>query len=400
MGSRALAVAEGVGRLLPRLKVAHAKHSALFREFSALIWAAAAVIVLGAVGAAAVTRPSGWSTERTAALAILTKGDLSDQGLRQVTAGMDPAMIYEAKRFDAALIRPVAAPFWAGVGGGEESAPPVFKLQDVSASQAMLINAAIPFSILPNPAAKPFILAARSQEDRAEAAQCLTAAIYYEADSESDEGEAAVAQVVLNRMRHPLFPKTICGVVFQGSQLPTGCQFTFTCDGSLNRQPTAEGWARAQRIAEKALAGYVVKEVGEATHYHAVYVVPYWNTALVKLTQIGAHIFYRWNGSMGGPRAFTLAYAGSEGGDWSLASAKLIKVSAPVTLSDAPAQALQIAPEKPAILVAEAAPVTTVELKTTVAPPVATLNTQAPVFETTLAHDPRPRPMIAVPSNW
>ena len=137
-------------------------------------------------------------------------------------------------------------------------------------------------------------------------------AVYYEAASESDEGEAAVAQVILNRVRHPLFPKTVCGVVFQGSTLPTGCQFTFTCDGSLARRPSPAGWKRASEIAERALDGYVMKAVGEATHYHTMWVVPYWQPTLVKLTQIGAHIFYRWSGEAGRPGSFLGQYAGQE----------------------------------------------------------------------------------------
>lgn len=137
-------------------------------------------------------------------------------------------------------------------------------------------------------------------------------AVYYEAGSQGPDGGAAVAQVVLNRVRHPLFPKSICGVVFEGSNLPTGCQFTFTCDGSLGRRPSAAGWKQASQVAERALDGYVQKEVGEATHYHTIWVVPYWQSSVVKLTRIGAHIFYRWPGGMGVPAAFHGQYAGGE----------------------------------------------------------------------------------------
>ena len=184
--------------------------------------------------------------------------------------------------------------------------------QQLTPQQAVAANAAVPFSALPNPAAKAFKFAAVVPEDRARALGCLTMAVYYEAASESDEGEAAVAQVVLNRVRHPLFPKTVCGVVFQGSTLPTGCQFTFTCDGSLARRPSPVGWKRASDIAQKALDGYVMKAVGEATHYHTMWVVPYWQPTLVKLTQIGAHIFYRWSGDAGRPASFVGQYAGQE----------------------------------------------------------------------------------------
>jgi len=121
-----------------------------------------------------------------------------------------------------------------------------------------------------------------------------------------------VAQVVLNRMRHPAYPKSVCGVVYQGSARVTGCQFTFTCDGSLRWAPEPGLWRRAKAVAERALAGYVDKTVGSATHYHAQYVAPYWAPTLVKMTQVGQHIFYRWTGPWGEPPAFTGRYAGGE----------------------------------------------------------------------------------------
>jgi spore germination cell wall hydrolase CwlJ-like protein len=103
-----------------------------------------------------------------------------------------------------------------------------------------------------------------------------------------------VAQIVLNRTRHAAYPKTICGVVFQGSERSTGCQFTFTCDGSLNRAPSRVAWRRAAAIARAALGGHVVPEVGQATHYHATWMTPYWAPSLPKVATIGGHAFYRW----------------------------------------------------------------------------------------------------------
>lgn len=142
------------------------------------------------------------------------------------------------------------------------------------------------------------------------ALDCLTAAVYYEAASESGQGQRAVAQVVLNRVRHPAFPARICDVVYQGSERPTGCQFTFTCDGSLRRQPSLAGWQRAQRIAENALAGAVEPAVGMATHYHADWVAPYWAPELDKIAAMGVHIFYRWKGYWGFRQAFSQRYSG------------------------------------------------------------------------------------------
>ncbi|MFT2129823.1 cell wall hydrolase, partial [Staphylococcus epidermidis] len=92
------------------------------------------------------------------------------------------------------------------------------------------------------------------------------------AANETLQGQASVAQVILNRMRHPAYPKTVCGVVFQGSERTTGCQFSFTCDGAMGRPPSAEGWARARAVAASALNGFVAADVGMATHYHANYV--------------------------------------------------------------------------------------------------------------------------------
>ena len=189
---------------------------------------------------------------------------------------------------------------------------PLQTFEKLPPQQALEINNKVPFSSLPNAPAKPFNFAFASPEDRASALTCLTMAVYYEAGNQGPDGEAAVAQVVLNRVRHPLFPKSVCGVVFQGSSLPTGCQFTFTCDGSLGRRPSQAGWKQAARVAERALDGYVEANVGEATHYHTVWVVPYWQSSVVKLAQIGAHVFYRWPGALGSPGAFEARYAGTE----------------------------------------------------------------------------------------
>jgi hypothetical protein len=141
---------------------------------------------------------------------------------------------------------------------------------------------------------------------------CMSAAIYYEAASESDDGQRAVAQVVLNRVRHPTFPNSVCGVVYQGSERSSGCQFSFTCDGSLLRTPSFSGWARARRLAAAALTGSVYAPVGHSTHYHSNKVLPYWASSLVKSAVVGAHIFYRWNGGWGTPAAFKAVYAGGE----------------------------------------------------------------------------------------
>lgn len=148
--------------------------------------------------------------------------------------------------------------------------------------------------------------------DRSRAEQCLTAAIYYEAASEADAGQRAVAQVVLNRVAHPAYPNTVCGVVFQGSERSTGCQFSFTCDGSLARRPSRLFWERAAQVARQALAGYVYAPAGLATHYHTLAVNPYWAPSLRYLLTIGAHRFYSFNGPAGRASVFRYAYLGGE----------------------------------------------------------------------------------------
>ena len=158
--------------------------------------------------------------------------------------------------------------------------------------------------------ARPTFLAGTAQ-DHARALQCLTTAIYYEAASEPDAGQRAVAQVVLNRMAHPTWPNSVCGVVFQGSERP-GCQFSFACDGAMARAPVRMWWNRARRVAERALAGEVYAPVGLATYYHTGAVNPAWAARQTFIGAIGAHLFYRPPGSAGTAPAFTDRYWGGE----------------------------------------------------------------------------------------
>src|SRR5438270_911367 len=184
-------------------------------------------------------------------------------------------------------------------------------IRPLTPEDAIKQNEARPFDAAPDTPAQKFLLQA-DQNSRDRAIECLTQAVYYEAGSEGPDGQRAVAQVVLNRMHHPGFPPTVCGVVYQGSELPTGCQFTFTCDGSLLRTPVPAIWTAARRIAVQALAGQVDAAVGHATHYHADYVLPYWADSLLKQVQIGHHIFYRLRGGLGSSAAFSQHYGGQE----------------------------------------------------------------------------------------
>ena len=216
-----------------------------------------------------------------------------------------------ARRHDPALRRPDRWGRPVGWARFDLRRAPDIGFDTKEGEGAVVVNGLRPFARLPIRPMRPFVLQA-SADDNARALHCMTQAIYYEAAREPVRGQQAVAQVVLNRLRHPAYPKSVCGVVYPGSALSTGCQFTFTCDGTLRWQPQAALWRQAQEVAKKALAGYVDKDVGSATHYHAAYVSPYWAPTLIKMTQVGQHIFYRWTGPWGEPPAFTGRYEGRE----------------------------------------------------------------------------------------
>lgn len=185
-------------------------------------------------------------------------------------------------------------------------------LRPLAPEEAIEENAERPFSGRPDTAAAAFAASKQKADDRARALKCLAQAIYYEAASEGADGQRAVAQVVLNRVRHPGYPSSVCGVVYQGSERTTGCQFSFTCDGSLKRPPAQSLWRQAEQLAKEALAGKVFAPVGHSTHYHADYVLPYWADSLDKSVQIGRHLFYRLPGTVGSARAFSQRYARKE----------------------------------------------------------------------------------------
>jgi len=186
------------------------------------------------------------------------------------------------------------------------------ELAPVTEADAKAQNGEIPLVTKGFVAARPFIYAG-SGDGRARARDCLAAAMLYEAGDDS-KGQQAVGQVVINRARHPAFPKSICGVVFQGSDRTTGCQFTFTCDGALNRRYSDAAWARAQANAEMMLSGTTYPKVGLATHYHTDWVRPYWSDSLEKIAIVDTHLFFRWPGFWGTPGAFRGAVSGNDGG--------------------------------------------------------------------------------------
>lgn len=186
------------------------------------------------------------------------------------------------------------------------------ELAPVTEEDARAANADIPLVTRGFVAARPFLYAG-SGDGRARARDCLAAAMIYEAGDDA-KGQQAVGQVVINRARHPAFPKSICGVVFQGSERATGCQFTFTCDGALNRRYSDAAWARAQANADMMLSGKTDPKVGLATHYHTNWVRPYWSDSLEKIAIVDTHLFFRWPGYWGTPGAFRGIVSGNDAG--------------------------------------------------------------------------------------
>lgn len=154
------------------------------------------------------------------------------------------------------------------------------------------LNADSLISDHPVRAAAAMVFKAHSQND----SDCLTQAVYYEARGEGVDGMRAVAQVILNRVRHPAFPKTICNVVYQGAMHGTSCQFSFVCNGAMASRVESSAWRRARDVASAALEGYVMKSVGTATHFHTLRVDPMWSGTMIRVATVGGHAFYQFRG--------------------------------------------------------------------------------------------------------
>ena len=305
-------------------------------------------LILGACGAASADR-EGDQAHRVLAEA----GRIDGAGLVRLERGMTAASAALASRFDPTAHpdywdRPLA---WTSL---DLAHPPTLGLGALSFADAAAINAALPVDIADFAPAKPFFLQATGAE-RDRAVLCMTQAIYYEAALEPLQGQRAVAQTVINRLRHPDFPKSVCGVVYEGSQMPIGCQFSFTCDGSLARPPAEPYWSRAKQVAEAALDGFVAADIGPATHYHADYVFPRWGPQMVKIVQLGAHIFYRYPGPFGDPDILSGRYAGGEmrvsltgPSPEAIAAAKAALAAGQISLADLTAAPAGVAVANPA----------------------------------------------------
>lgn len=224
----------------------------------------------------------------------------------------ESAALEEAQALYPLISTPEFAPQAKAIVGGLVSppattAPPIGPAADI----ARVINASTPFAPQAAVPSLP-LLATGDSTDQERATDCLAAAGYYEAGIKAGD-QRAVMQVVLNRVRHSAFPNSICGVVFQGSERRTGCQFTFTCDGAMSRrQPSAVAWRQARMVALEMLTGRVEPAVGHATHYHTNWVHPAWSAQMQKIAAVDTHLFFRWSGRPGEAKAFTARYSGVE----------------------------------------------------------------------------------------
>jgi spore germination cell wall hydrolase CwlJ-like protein len=266
----------------------------------AVLVGSATGLALGGVYLAGGMAQAASQHARVSRLADGAEGNFSDAALYQAASRMDAGAMAIARRHDPYTVS-------GGAQRDRQSALLVERLEqrrqgdDAESRPPMMLRAS--FGGAFNPAAAPFRLTNALESSRE--LECLSEAVYYEARGETPSGQAAVAQVVLNRVRHPSFPKSICGVVFQGAYHRVGCQFSFACDGSMRRTRETGAWNRAQKVAARALSGSVMTEVGAATHFHTTGVAPGWGPRLMRVAQVGMHVFYRFGGRSGAPDAFS-----------------------------------------------------------------------------------------------
>ena len=224
-----------------------------------------------------------------------TSAGFTEEALAAAAGGLDDSALAIARRHDPYTV----------AGGAQRDRQAELLTARLEQLRGEPAESALRRVSLTGPAARPFRLG--NALDASRDLECLTQAAYYEARGEGRDGMQAVAQVVLNRVRHPAFPKSVCGVVFQGAAARGGCQFSFTCDGSLRARVNPIAWNRARDVASKALSGSVFSTVGNATHFHTTGVAPAWRNSLIQVSQVGHHLFYRFGGRSGSSSAFTYA---------------------------------------------------------------------------------------------
>jgi spore germination cell wall hydrolase CwlJ-like protein len=225
-----------------------------------------------------------------------TAAGFTEEALAAAAGGLDESALAIARRHDPYTV----------AGGAQRDRQAELMTARLEQLRANPIPSALRQVNLTGPvAAQPFRLGGALDASRD--LECLTQAAYYEARGEGRDGMSAVTQVVLNRVRHPAFPKSVCGVVFQGAARRSGCQFSFTCDGSMRGRVNRVAWNRAREVASSALSGAVFAPVGNATFFHTTGVSPGWRSAMVRVNQIGDHLFYRFGGRSGSRGAFSYA---------------------------------------------------------------------------------------------
>ncbi|WP_312161877.1 cell wall hydrolase [Phenylobacterium sp.] len=251
-------------------------------------------LALGATYMAGGMARAATDYARNARIAEAAAGGFSESTLQREAAAMDPGVMRVASRHD---------PFTSSGAAQRDRQNAILAARLEQAPQEparrVQLRGAIDAAALPAPAPMHLVGALESSREL----ECLTQAVYFEARGETPAGQAAVAQVVLNRVRHPAFPKSVCGVVFQGAGKRVGCQFSFACDGSMRRGRETAAWQRAQKVASRALSGGVMASIGDATHFHTTNVAPNWGPRLVRTAEVGMHVFYRFGGGRTTPKA-------------------------------------------------------------------------------------------------
>jgi len=227
------------------------------------------------------------TTQRTASAALPNQA-----GSTATPAAAAPSL--EAAKERALHGATAATPRAVALGSSTPAQPDAVPIEVASFPHVTLGPMA---AVAPGQQGRPDYVSLIDPEKMSSEKRCLAEAVYFEARSEPVEGQAAVAQVVLNRVSSGLYPPSICGVVYQGRHHYMGCQFSFACEGKSLRITEPESWSTAVRVADEVLAGQTyLSQVGRSTHYHADYVRPYWAHTLLRMEKIGHHVFYKLKG--------------------------------------------------------------------------------------------------------
>ena len=178
-------------------------------------------------------------------------------------------------------------------------APQLHPVQTASLEGGMQLRLSLTSFGLPEPEIAPqdpyekyASLSISNEKDYQKAKYCLAEAVYFESRDQPDKGQRAVAQVIINRVKSPHYPSTICGVIYQNAGHRNACQFSYTCDGKTERVTEHDAWTHAQKVAEQAIEGESHVNIGNALFYHADWVWPSWRHEMHRVGQIGEHIFY------------------------------------------------------------------------------------------------------------